>query len=274
MEVTYFVPSVPVAKVWVAELLGREPVRDEENFCQFVVASGVVTLHPSDEKAPVGVRGQVVYWRVARLDHVVAWFVAHGGARYRGPVQGPDGMNVCQLLDPFGNAWGFAEPAAISVEPLQSSDRAWLGDLWRRAWGGDVQTSNGRQHHVSQVDGVVAWRQGQRVGAATFVRHGERAELVTLNVEPRGQGLGSVLLQAWEAHVREAGALAAELVTTNDNLDALRLYQRHGYRLIALGAGAVDRARREKPAIPRYGEYGIALHDELLLAKDLNGGRA
>ena len=107
------------------------------------------------------------------------------------------------------------------------------------------------------------------MGAATFVRDGERAELVTLNVEPRGQGLGSALLQAWEEYVREGGARRAELVTTNDNLDALRLYQRHGYRLMALVVGAVDRARRAKPAIPEHGEYGIALHDELLLAKDL-----
>jgi hypothetical protein len=54
-------------------------------------------------------------------------------------------------------------------------------------------------------------------------------------------------------------------VTTNDNLDALRLYQRRGLRITGVSPGAVDRARAVKPAIPLVGAYGIELHDELTL---------
>jgi ribosomal protein S18 acetylase RimI-like enzyme len=70
---------------------------------------------------------------------------------------------------------------------------------------------------------------------------------------------------------RAAGAAAQWLVTTNDNLDALRLYQRHGYRLVRVRPGAVDEARRAKPAIPETGAYGIPLRDELVLERDLAG---
>jgi hypothetical protein len=56
------------------------------------------------------------------------------------------------------------------------------------------------------------------------------------------------------------------LVTTNDNLVALRFYQRRGFRLSALRPGAVDEARRRlKPAIPDAGAFGIPLRDELEL---------
>jgi ribosomal protein S18 acetylase RimI-like enzyme len=56
------------------------------------------------------------------------------------------------------------------------------------------------------------------------------------------------------------------LVTTNDNVDALRFYQRRGFRLRALRPGAVDEARRLlKPRIPATGIYGIELRDELEL---------
>ena len=56
------------------------------------------------------------------------------------------------------------------------------------------------------------------------------------------------------------------MLTTNDNLDALRFYQRRGFRLAELRPGAVDRAReRLKPEIPRTGEHGIPLRDELVL---------
>ena len=59
------------------------------------------------------------------------------------------------------------------------------------------------------------------------------------------------------------------LVTTNDNLDALRVYQRRGFRLAELRAGAVDAARALKPSIPVTGRYGIPLRDELILVRPL-----
>lgn len=60
-------------------------------------------------------------------------------------------------------------------------------------------------------------------------------------------------------------------MTTNDNLDALRLYQRHGFRLAALRPGAVDRSRHLKPDIPAIGAYGLPLRDELLLVRTIIG---
>ena len=56
------------------------------------------------------------------------------------------------------------------------------------------------------------------------------------------------------------------LITTNDNLDALRFYQRRGFRITAIHAGAVDDSRaRLKPEIPEAGDHGIPLRDELEL---------
>jgi ribosomal protein S18 acetylase RimI-like enzyme len=63
------------------------------------------------------------------------------------------------------------------------------------------------------------------------------------------------------------------LVTTNDNLEALRLYQRHAFRLAELHAGAVDRARELKPSIPLLGDHGIPMHDELVLVRRLRASR-
>jgi hypothetical protein len=63
-----------------------------------------------------------------------------------------------------------------------------------------------------------------------------------------------------------AGAGRLWLVTTNDNVDALRFYQRRGFRLHALHPGAVDRSRATlKPEIPPLGAHGIPLRDELVL---------
>ena len=59
-------------------------------------------------------------------------------------------------------------------------------------------------------------------------------------------------------------------MTTNDNVDALRFYQRRGFRLAELPAGAVDRSRESlKPSIPEVGDHGIPLRDELVLERAL-----
>jgi hypothetical protein len=59
-------------------------------------------------------------------------------------------------------------------------------------------------------------------------------------------------------------------VTTNDNVNALRFYQRRGFRLSELRAGAVDEARRQrKPSIAPVADNGIPIRDELELVIDL-----
>jgi GNAT superfamily N-acetyltransferase len=92
---------------------------------------------------------------------------------------------------------------------------------------------------------------------------------VSLNAVRRLSGIGSALLAAVEAAARQAGSRGAWVITTNDNLDALRLYQRRGYRLAAVHPGAMDETRRLKPGIPDAGKHGIPLRDEIELEKPL-----
>jgi ribosomal protein S18 acetylase RimI-like enzyme len=71
-----------------------------------------------------------------------------------------------------------------------------------------------------------------------------------------------------------SAARARRLVvsTTNDNLRALGLYQRRGFRLAELRPGAIDRARTQKPQIPLAGSTGIPIRDELVLVRELMRG--
>ena len=58
------------------------------------------------------------------------------------------------------------------------------------------------------------------------------------------------------------------VITTNDNVDALRFYQRRGFCLVRVHGGAVDRSRASlKPEIPPVGAYGIPLRDEIELER-------
>jgi ribosomal protein S18 acetylase RimI-like enzyme len=122
--------------------------------------------------------------------------------------------------------------------------------------------------------GAIALVADRSVGLVTWMlAPGNReAEVRSLAVEAsaRGTGVGRSLLAAAEGALRAAGVGRAWLVTTNDNLAALALYQKAGWRLSELRTGALDEVRRTiKPSIPEIGAHGIPLRDELKLAKTL-----
>ena len=111
---------------------------------------------------------------------------------------------------------------------------------------------------------------GRLAGVAGYVPGAERWELLTLHASESRAGVGTALLSALERAATTAGCNRLWVVTTNDNLDALRFYQRRGFRLSAIRPGAVDASReRLKPEIPVAGDHGIPLRDELELEKEL-----
>jgi N-acetylglutamate synthase-like GNAT family acetyltransferase len=89
---------------------------------------------------------------------------------------------------------------------------------------------------------------------------------VTINALNRHAGIGTMLIEAIRAEAKRRHCSEVVLTTTNDNVDALRFYQRRGFRVATYRRGAVDRSRQVKPEIPRSGQYGIPLHDEIDLS--------
>jgi ribosomal protein S18 acetylase RimI-like enzyme len=109
---------------------------------------------------------------------------------------------------------------------------------------------------------------GTLVGLLTYRVDERGLEIGTLRADPPRHGVGSALVERAVAIAGELGIGRVWLVTTNDNVDALRFYQRRGFRLAELRAGAVDDSRaRLKSTIPEIGDHGIPIHDELILER-------
>lgn len=130
-------------------------------------------------------------------------------------------------------------------------------------WGSEVVAVHGSLFRPAELPGYIAERSGRLVGLLTYDIAGDMLEIVTLNAIERRAGIGTLLIDAAVQAARRAGCQEIRLTTTNDNVDALRFYQRRGFRLAELRPGAVDRSRRDKPEIPRTGDYGIPLRDEI-----------
>jgi GNAT superfamily N-acetyltransferase len=109
---------------------------------------------------------------------------------------------------------------------------------------------------------------GTVVGVLTYILDGPAMEILTLHADRQWAGCGTALVRAAERIAAESHCDRIFVITTNDNVDALRFYQRRGFRLAELRPGAVDRSRAVlKPEMPAVGAYGIPLRDELVLDK-------
>jgi GNAT superfamily N-acetyltransferase len=167
-----------------------------------------------------------------------------------------------------------AEAAAFarSIRPIRLEERAELDRLSTRSWGSPYVASRGSLHRVSELPCLLAVDGDRWLGVAVYRLAAGACELVLLEAFERGHGTGTALLNAVVELARNAGARRLWLVTTNDNVDALRFYQRRGLRLVRLWLDAVTQSRKLlKPEIPLVGDDGIAIRDEIELDLLLTG---
>ncbi|MGD0019899.1 MAG: GNAT family N-acetyltransferase [Candidatus Limnocylindrales bacterium] len=153
-----------------------------------------------------------------------------------------------------------------TIRPIRLEERGELDRVIAKSWGSPYVVSRLMLHRVSELPCLLAVDGDRWLGVAAYRLAAGACELVLLEAFERGRGTGTALLDEVVAKARSAGARRLWLVTTNDNVDALRFYQRRGLRLVRLWPDAVTQARSLlKPEIPLTGDHGITIRDELEL---------
>lgn len=150
----------------------------------------------------------------------------------------------------------------VVVRATEPRDAAAATRILAASWGGPLVVSRGRVHDASRLPGLVAELGGDVVGLLTYDIAGDACEVVTIDAAVRRRGVGSALLQAVVPIARAAGCRRVWLITTNDNVDALRFYLRNGMRLVAVHLDALTRSRELKPSIPHTAGDGTPMCDE------------
>jgi len=193
------------------------------------------------------------------------------------PARDAAGDESVELAGPGGelSSQGASAGSAAAwgrwLRELRAADGPQVAEFVRRHWRTDKIVIHGQVFSPAELPGVGAFDGETLVGLVSYNMNIQNAELeiVTFASDRPGKGLGSQLLASMVDLSRRTRMRRVWLITTNDNLNALRFYQRRGFRLVALRRGAVDESRRIKPEISLVGEYGIPIHDELELEMTL-----
>jgi GNAT superfamily N-acetyltransferase len=152
------------------------------------------------------------------------------------------------------------------IRRIADPDRARLADVLIQSWGSTRMDTRGRLVDVLALPGFVAEDDGQWLGYLCHEIRGTDIEVIALEALLAGQGVGSALLAECVTVARDANARRLWLLTSNDNVGALRYYQRRGFVLVAVHRDAITHARNTlKPELPLLGRDDIPLRDEIEL---------
>lgn len=153
----------------------------------------------------------------------------------------------------------------FTIRQLNKEDLDWMKKFFIDEWGGDFIMSHGKTYQCEDLDGFLAQENDEKVGLITFAVKNDEMEIVSLNATKQEQGIGTELLNAVKEFGRKNNVKRIFLITTNDNLNALKFYQKREFCLSKIYPNSMEEVRKLKPEIPEIGENEIPLRDEIEL---------
>lgn len=178
--------------------------------------------------------------------------------------------------------------ADFRIRPLEREDREWVAHFLDERWGSTQIVSRGRALYGHLLAGFVAERikppeaddepvgdedateenpavHMEKIGLLTYNVEEDECEIVTLDSLDEEHGIGTALVDELKQAAKESKIKRLWCIITNDNLPALRFWQKRDFSLVKIHRNAIEEARRLKPQIPITGKQGIPIRDEIEL---------
>lgn len=157
-------------------------------------------------------------------------------------------------------------PSNLLIRPSTISDSLLIQELMMKYWGGEPLIIKGEKYFPSKLPGFLLVQTDEIKGFLFYTIYGTIYEIIVFEIFNKFTGLGTIMLNKFIDLVKSQQGTKIQVMTTNDNLDALRFYQRRGFTIQELRLNALKNSRNIKPTIPEFGDYKIPLRDEIFLA--------
>ena len=156
---------------------------------------------------------------------------------------------------------------AFKIKKLGPEDKKWVRNFIIRHWGAEKVISRRKAYYPEKLAGFLAIKDKKHLGLITYNIKARSCEIITINSTVRRKGIGTALIGAVQKVAKLARCKRLWFITTNDNLYGLRFWQRSGFALKTVYPNAIAFSRKLKPQIPKTGNFGISIRDEIELEK-------
>ena len=146
---------------------------------------------------------------------------------------------------------------------ISTSDRTLVDEFIRQQWYTTTMIIRGKEVDMTQTEGFYVKEQEDIIGLITYLVSDDVLEVTSLNSLRENQGIGTKLVDAVIREAKDRKLKKILVVTTNDNINAIKFYQKRGFDMARLYHNALDISRKIKPEIPLIGDHSIPLRHEI-----------
>ena len=153
--------------------------------------------------------------------------------------------------------------------PVGEPNRQQVNRFLAEHWFSTDMIVRGARIDMTRAQGILARDGGGIAGLLTYAVRGNVCEILSLDSLRQGEGIGTSLVGLAIETAKRNRCKKMIVVTTNDNINAIRFYQKRGFDMARLYRNSLNVSRKMKPEIPLIGENGIPLRHEIEFEMDL-----
>lgn len=154
---------------------------------------------------------------------------------------------------------------AFQLRDKIPTDDGWMTHIATKLWGSVQIISKKHTYNIVKLSNCIGEVNGKPVGFISYTKEGRSCEIVALYCAIENQGIGTALIDRVKEAAKIDGCNTVWVMTTNDNTQALRFYQKRGFVIKAIRTNVMEEQRKVKPTIPLLGNDTIPIRDEIEL---------
>lgn len=160
----------------------------------------------------------------------------------------------------------------MKIMRVNENYREMVTSFIKERWFTTEMVIRGNIIDMTRVQGIIAMDEKENIlGLITYMIKDLICEITSLDSLKGNRGTGIALVREMIRVAEEEECEKIIVVTTNDNINALRFYQKRGFDMVRIYHNALDISRSLKPEIPLVGENDIPLKHEIEFELLLNG---
>jgi GNAT superfamily N-acetyltransferase len=128
--------------------------------------------------------------------------------------------------------------------------------------GSDILVTRGKIYRAEDLDGILVYDNRKIIGLGLYYIKNNECEIVLLETFVQNKGIGTQIIEKIKEIAKTENCKRIWLITTNENINALRFYQKRGFHFSNIYINALEESRKINPGIPKE-ENGIEIRDEI-----------